>query len=104
MLLRTTPCAVRQLFDIWFTDNVIVPIVRWQYDESSLMKAFGQAGFGVFFMPSIIEEEVKQSFGLEVVGRSNTLKQKFYAISSERKVTHPAVAAICDTARDKIFK
>jgi LysR family transcriptional activator of nhaA len=104
MLLPTKQYAVRQLFDRWCTDNGIFPIVRGQYDDSALMKSFGQAGFGVFFMPSIIEEEVKQSFGLEVVGRSNTLKQKFYAISAERKVTHPAVAAICDTARDKIFK
>lgn len=104
MLLPTKQYAVRQLFDRWCTDNGIFPIVRGQYDDSALMKSFGQAGFGVFFMPSIIEDEVKQSFGLEVVGRSNTLKQKFYAISAERKVTHPAVAAICDTARDKIFK
>lgn len=104
MLLPTKQYAVRQLFDRWCTDNGIFPIVRGQYDDSALMKSFGQAGFGVFFMPSIIEDEVKKSFGLEVVGRSNTLKQKFYAISAERKVTHPAVAAICDTARDKIFK
>ena len=104
MLLPTKQYAVRQLFDRWCTDNGIFPIVRGQYDDSALMKSFGQAGFGVFFMPSIIEDEVKQSFGLKVVGRSNTLKQKFYAISAERKVTHPAVAAICDAARDKIFK
>lgn len=104
MLLPTKQYAVRQLFDRWCTDNSIFPTIRGQYDDSALMKSFGQAGFGVFFMPSIIEDEVKKSFGLEVVGRSNSLKQKFYAISAERKVTHPAVAAICDTARDKIFK
>jgi len=104
MLLPTKQYAIRQLFDKWCSDNNIFPIVRGQYDDSALMKSFGKAGFGVFFMPSIIEEEVKQNFGLEVIGRSTALKQKFYAISAERKVTHPAVAAICDTARDKIFK
>lgn len=104
MLLPTKQNAIRQLFDKWCTDNGIFPIVRGQYDDSALMKSFGKAGFGVFFMPSIIEEEVKSGFGLQVIGRSDTLKQKFYAISSERKVTHPAVAAICNTARDKIFK
>jgi LysR family transcriptional activator of nhaA len=69
-----------------------------------LMKAFGQAGFGVFFMPTIIEEEVCESYKVEVVGRMQDIKQKFYAISAERKVTHPAVAAVCNSARDIIFK
>jgi LysR family transcriptional activator of nhaA len=104
MLLPTKQYAIRQIFDKWCTDNGIFPLVRGQYDDSALMKSFGKAGFGVFFMPSIIEEEVKSGFGLQVIGRSQSLKQKFYAISSERKVTHPAVAAICNTARDKIFK
>ena len=104
MLLPTKQYAIRQLFDKWCLDNAIFPIVRGQYDDSALMKSFGKAGFGVFFMPSIIEDEVRDGFGLQVIGRSTTLKQKFYAISSERKVTHPAIAAICDTARDKIFK
>ncbi|MFT6267220.1 MAG: LysR family transcriptional activator of nhaA [Alphaproteobacteria bacterium] len=104
MLLPTKQYAIRQLFDKWCTDNNIFPVVRGQYDDSALMKSFGKAGFGVFFMPSIIENEVKDGFGLQVIGRSQSLKQKFYAISSERKVTHPAVAAICNTARDKIFK
>ncbi len=104
MLLPTKQYAIRQLFDKWCTDNKIFPIIRGQYDDSALMKSFGKAGFGIFFMPSIIEDEVKQSFGLKVIGRSDTLQQKFYAISAERKVTHPAVAAICNTARDIIFK
>jgi LysR family transcriptional activator of nhaA len=68
------------------------------------MKSFGQAGFGVFFMPTIIEEEVCETFKVEIVGRLSEIKQKFYAISAERKVTHPAVAAVCNSARDKIFK
>ncbi|MFT6737652.1 MAG: LysR family transcriptional activator of nhaA, partial [Kangiellaceae bacterium] len=104
MLLPTKQYAVRQLFDKWCNDNNIFPTIRGQYDDSALMKSFGKAGFGVFFMPSIIEKEVRDGFGLQVIGRSQSLKQKFYAISSERKVTHPAVAAICDAARDKIFK
>jgi LysR family transcriptional activator of nhaA len=104
MLLPTKQYAIRQLFDKWCTDNGVYPMVRGQYDDSALMKSFGKAGFGILFMPSIIEEEVSRDFGLQVIGRSETLKQKFYAISAERKVTHPAVAAICDTARDVIFK
>lgn len=104
VLLPTKQNAIRQLFDKWCHDANIYPIIRGQYDDSALMKSFGKAGFGVFFMPSIIEEEVKETFGLEVIGRLSDIKQKFYAISAERKVTHPAVSAVCSTARDIIFK
>jgi LysR family transcriptional activator of nhaA len=104
ILLPTKQNAVRQLFDKWCHDANIYPIIRGQYDDSALMKSFGKAGFGIFFMPSIIEEEVKNSLDLTVIGRLPDIKQKFYAISAERKVTHPAVAAICSTARDVIFK
>ena len=69
VLLPTKQYAIRQLFDKWSNDNGVFPIIRGQYDDSALMKAFGQAGFGVFFMPTIIEEEVCESFKVEVVGR-----------------------------------
>lgn len=104
MLLPTKQYAIRQLFDKWSNDNSIFPLIRGQYDDSALMKAFGQAGMGVFFMPTIIEEEVCHSFEVEMIGRISEVKQKFYAISAERKVTHPAVAAVCNSARDIIFK
>lgn len=104
ILLPTKQYAIRQAFDKWSNDNGIFPTIRGQYDDSALMKSFGQAGFGVFFMPTIIEDEVCDSFQVEIVGRMPDIKQKFYAISAERKVTHPAVAAVCNSARDTIFK
>lgn len=103
MLIPTRQNAVRQLFDRWLDDTGIRPNVKGQFDDSALMKSFGQAGLGIFFMPSIIEQEVCNAFNVEVLGTISQIKQRFYAISAERKVKHPAVAAICDTARDKIF-
>lgn len=104
MLLPTQQYAIRQLFDKWSHDHNIFPIVRGQYDDSALMKSFGEMGFGIFFMPTIIEAEVSKAFNVEVIGRLDDIKQKFYAISAERKVTHPAVSAVCSAARDVIFK
>lgn len=104
MLLPTKQYAVRQLFERWANDIDVFPIIKGQYDDSALMKSFGQAGLGIFFMPTVIEQEVCQQFHVDVVGRTEEIKQRFYAVSSERKVTHPAVAAICDSARDIIFK
>ncbi|MFQ3237045.1 MAG: LysR family transcriptional activator of nhaA [Paraglaciecola sp.] len=103
MLLPTRQYAVRQLFDQWAYDAGIFPIIRGQFDDSALMKSFGQAGEGVFFLPSIIERQVCDTFQVQALGQLPKIKQRFYAISAERRVRHPAVAAICDTARDKIF-
>lgn len=104
MLLPTKQYAIRQSFDKWADERGLFPHLRGQYDDSALMKSFGEAGFGVFFMPSTIEQEVCRAYNVEVIGRLPNIKQKFYAISAERKVTHPAVAAVCNSARDLIFK
>lgn len=103
MLLPTTQYAIRQSVDYWLNEQQIYPNIRGQFDDSALMKTFGQAGLGIFFMPTIIAEEVCQNFNVEVVGKVEEIKQTFYAISAERKVKHPAVAAICDTARTSLF-
>lgn len=103
MLLPTRQYAIRQLFDNWISELEISPDVKGQFDDSALTKSFGHSGLGIFFMPSIIEEEVCETFGVKVVGRTEDIKQRFYAISAERKVTHPAISAVCDSARDEIF-
>lgn len=103
MLLPTRQNAVRQQFDQWADEVGIFPMVKGQFDDSALMKNFGQAGHGVFFMPSIISDHVCDNYNVREIGQVPEITQKFYAISPERKVKHPAAAAICDTARRKIF-
>jgi LysR family transcriptional activator of nhaA len=103
ILLPTSQYAIRQSIDFWFNKHDIYPNIRGQFDDSALMKSFGQVGLGIFFMPTIIADEVCRNFDVEVVGSVNELKQTFYAITAERKVKHPAVAAICDTARNALF-
>lgn len=103
LLLPTQQYAVRQRFDRWAEDNNIYPQIRGQFDDSALLKAFGQSGRGMFFMPSVIEKEVCHNFDVQVIGYLEDVKQQFYAISHERRVRHSAVAAICDSARDKVF-
>jgi LysR family transcriptional activator of nhaA len=103
LLLPTPQYAIRQLIDGWLQQEGIRPIICGQFDDSALMKAFGQASMGIFFMSSIIEEEICHNFDVQVIGRIDGIKQKYYAISLERKVKHPAVAAICDSARRSLF-
>ncbi len=67
------------------------------------MKVFGQEGLGLFPAPSVIEKEVCRQYSVRVVGRTDAVRERYYAISVERRLKHPAVLAICEAARDKIF-
>ena len=103
MLLPTKQYEVRQQVDRWLSQQNIAPKIYGEFDDSALMKSFGQSGLGIFFMPSTIEEEVCKDFNVRVIGRTNEVRQKFYAISAERKVKNPAISAIFDTARQSLF-
>ena len=75
-----------------------------EFDDSALMKAFGQAGAGVFIAPTPIASEVEKQYGVISIGKTDDVREQFYAISVERKISHPAVAAITETAREWLFR
>ncbi|TQV76792.1 transcriptional activator NhaR [Aliikangiella marina] len=100
VLLPTKQYAIRHKFDRWCEDNNIYPNIKAQFDDNAILKAFGQAGLGVFFMPDVIKEEVCHNFNVEIIGSLLDVKQRYYAITLERKVKHPAAVAICDTAKE----
>ncbi len=83
----------------WFDAQHVHPNIVGEFDDSALMKVFGQAGKGVFVAPSAIDKEICQQYAVEKVGSSDAVTEQFYAISLERRITHPAVAAITETAR-----
>ncbi|MCW8825081.1 MAG: transcriptional activator NhaR [Gammaproteobacteria bacterium] len=87
----------------WFDNLHIHPHIVGEFDDSALMKAFGQAGTGVFIAPTPIAAEVEKQYGVVVIGQTNEVREQFYAISVERKISHPAVAAITETAREWLF-
>ncbi len=63
----------------------------------------GQAGKGVFAVPSVVEDEVRRNYGVGVVGRTGEVMERYYAVSLERKFKHPAVLAVLEAAREKLF-
>ena len=67
------------------------------------MKAFGQHGAGVFIGPSLLESEIQTQYGVKILGRSAEIVDEFFAISIERRLTHPCVVAITEAARDRLF-
>lgn len=75
----------------WFEQINISPLIIGELDDSVLAKYFGQAGYGVFCAPTIIETHVIEQFGVNLVGRTTDITEHYYLISPERKVKHPAV-------------
>ncbi len=102
-LLPGAPSNVRRALEQWFVEEDIRPTIVAAFDDSALAKDFGEEGMGVFAAPTVIEAEVLRHYRVKVVGRSEEVRQQFYAISVERKIKHPAVIAICETAREDIF-
>jgi len=74
-----------------------------EFDDGALMTAFGREGRGVFMSPAVLEAETVAHYGVEVIGRSEELVEEFYAVSVERRIKHPAVAAITQAARGRLF-
>ena len=103
MLLPGSGTRLRAALDQWFDRQRLHPQVVAEFDDSALMKAFGQKGTGVFTAPSAIEKEVEKQFQVKTIGRVDELKEYFYAISIERRVTHPVVSAVVDAARESLF-
>lgn len=93
----------RRVLDQWLFSRGLRPTVVGEFDDSELMNAFGQDGKGIFPAPSAIESEVCRRHGVRVVGRAKELRHRFYAVSVERKLKHPAVIAICEQARKDLF-
>ncbi len=102
-LLPRHNSALRSALDQWFDSEGIRPLIRGEFDDSALLKAFGHAGVGLFAAPSAIEDPVRRQYGVQVVGRIDAVRERFYAISVERKLKHPAVVAISAAARQRLF-
>jgi len=103
LLLPSSDNQLRSAIDQWLDKLRIYPRVVAEFDDSALMKVFGQEDAGIFIAPAAIETEVESQYNSVCIGRVDELKERFYAISVERRVLHPVVAAIMETARESLF-
>jgi len=83
----------------WFESQHLHPRIVGEFDDSALLKAFGQAGAGLFVAPTVIEDYVARQHGVRAIGRIDVVREQIYAITTERRLTHPITAAICQSAR-----
>lgn len=98
VLLPLTNSPLRRQLDEWFSENQIAPKVIAEFDDSALLKAFASVGKGLFLAPDAISEEIEQMYESTRIGSVPDLTESYYAISPERKITHPAVSAIFETS------
>ncbi|MGD2020864.1 MAG: transcriptional activator NhaR [Thiohalocapsa sp.] len=103
MLMPSSHSALRRALDQWLDRLDIKPNVVAEIEDRALMKTFGEAGAGVFSVPQAVADDVLQKYDVEVIGRSDEVTERFYVISAERRIKHPAVSAITETARSGLF-
>lgn len=103
-VLPTPNTAARRSLDQWFETEKIRPVIVAECEDSALLQVFGQRGLGLFFAPSVISADVRRHYNVKVLGRISAVREQFYAISLDRKLKHPAVVAISEAARARLFE
>lgn len=103
LLVPTDRSANRRVLDSWFERLGITPRIVGELDDSALIKTFAQHGVGAFAAPLAIETEIIRQYGVVRIGRIEELKARFFAISTERRIKHPAVAMLTESARTGLF-
>ena len=103
ILLPSSGSQLRSGIDQWLDKHRIHPRMIAEFDDSALMKAFGQEGAGIFIAPAAIKAEVERQYQVTEIGRVDEVKARFYAISIERRVLHPVVSIVVEAARELLF-
>jgi LysR family transcriptional activator of nhaA len=103
MVLPLENSILRRMLNQWFDRHAVKPRVVAEFEDSALLKVFGSDGLGIFTAPTVVEKEVCRQYGVSVVGHANDVKERFYAVSVERRLKNPAIVAISDVARQELF-
>lgn len=104
MLVPAVNTALRGALMHWLDGLSIRPRIVGEFEDRALMQAFGQAGVGIFVSPSVIDAEIARQYGVEPIGSTAEVRERYYAISAERRLRHPAVVAVSEAARLDMFK
>ncbi len=104
LLLPTDNTTMRRALDHWFEAEKIRPRVVGEFEDSALLKVFGQEGMGLFVVPTVIEAEVQRQYRVDILGRVDAIRERFYALTVNRRLRHPAVVAMSEVAQRILFQ
>jgi LysR family transcriptional regulator, transcriptional activator of nhaA len=99
VLLPTDDTAIRRALDQWLDRQGVRPLMLGEFEDYALLREFARAGHGFAPVPSVLEAQFRREHGFARIGMARGVKAEFFAISSERKIKHPAVVAMTDSAR-----
>lgn len=103
MLVPTDNTLLRRSIESWFDRNNLRPHIVGEFEDTALMKVFGGCGNGIFVGPTAIENDIREEYSVGLIGRAEDVRERFYAITVERRIKHPAVQVISEAARGKLF-
>ena len=92
--------SVRGQIESYLHALEIHPHIIAEFEDSALLNLFGSQGHGIFVIPTAIESEVNAQYGIEIIGRVPTIRERFYLITPSRKIKNPLVQAITEVAKD----
>jgi len=104
LLLPSQNTMIRRLLEQWFESKQVRPTVVAEFEDSALMKVFGQSGAGLFFAPTAIADDIQLQYSVKTLGEILGPIEQFYAISMERRVRHPGVQVIASSARKTLVQ
>ena len=94
---------MRSSLESWFDSVGVRPRVLAEFEDSALLKVFGSGAQGFFAMPTVLVEALARSHSVRVIGATEDCRERFFAVSAERRLKHPAVIEISRTARSDLF-
>jgi len=94
MLLPNASSALRRSLDHWFDDVEVEPEVVAEFDDSALMKTFGDMAIGVYPAPEVIASDVAIKHHGVYIGTAQGVRESYVIISGQRRVRHPLVKKI----------
>jgi LysR family transcriptional regulator, transcriptional activator of nhaA len=102
-LLPGESAAIRPALEQWFESQQVRPRIVGEFDDGALLKAFGQGGAGLFVAPTAIADYVCSQYSVGRIGRIDSVIEELYAITTERRIRHPATIAVCQAATLEVF-
>src|SRR5262249_50756983 len=102
-LLPLENLTLRRALNQWFDRHDVKPHVVAEFEDNALLNVFGGDGVGIFPAATVMETEICRQYRGAVLGRAPDVRERFYAISVERRLKNPAIVAISQAARNEIF-
>lgn len=103
LLLPTEETGSRRALNRYLDEHRVRPAIRGEFQDTALLTAFGQAGIGAFPAPSVLSDEICRQYHVERVATLEGVTERFYALTVERRLSHPGVRAIVEAARTELF-